>query len=71
MLAEKGCSFDLDDENIPFKRLSNAPTEDPPVLLDDGHYIFDYEVITEYLEEKYPEIKLLGNDLYERAEIRR
>ncbi len=71
MLAEKGCLFEPDDENIPDYLFGEAPLEQPPLLIDDENYIFDHEVITEYIDEKYPNPRLMGNDVMERVEIRR
>jgi glutathione S-transferase len=41
-----------------------------PTLVDDGNIIIDSSVICEYLEEKYPEIKLAPEDLVQRAKMR-
>ena len=105
MLAEKGCLFELDDENIPVNRLGESPRGEPPLLIElveatkknnnenalekhfpnthsdlamlsgdieyEENYIFDHEVIAEYIEEKYSTPQLMGNDISERAEIRR
>ena len=84
MLAEKGCPFEPDDENIPENLLAEAPLEQPPLLIEltekkdaeenlsyEESYLFDHEIIAEYIEEKYPSPPLMGTDIKERAEIRR
>lgn len=70
MLSEKGCLFQLEDK-FQSKIMEKAPLEEPPVLIDEGNYIFDHAVISEYLEEAYPSPNLMGEGLLERAEIRR
>src|SRR6478672_7959641 len=41
-----------------------------PALVDDGASIADASVITEYLEEKYPESPLMPADPLSRARVR-
>ena len=41
-----------------------------PTLVDDGRVVIDSSVICEYLEEKYPEVRLSPDDLVERARMR-
>jgi glutathione S-transferase len=41
-----------------------------PTLVDDGAIIIDSSVICEYLDERYPEVKLTPDDLVERARMR-
>lgn len=41
-----------------------------PTLVDDGNIIIDSSVICEYLDEKYPAVRLSPEDLVERAKMR-
>lgn len=41
-----------------------------PTLVDDGEVVTDSSVICEYLEEKYPQVKLSPDNLIERARMR-
>ena len=41
-----------------------------PTLVDDGQIVLDSSVICEYLDEKYPDIRLTPDDLVERARMR-
>jgi len=41
-----------------------------PTLVDDGQVVTDSSVICEYLEERYPEVRLSPEDLVERARMR-
>ncbi|MGD9766570.1 MAG: glutathione S-transferase family protein [Pseudolabrys sp.] len=41
-----------------------------PTLVDDGEVVTDSSVICEYLEEKYPQVKLSPDNLVERARMR-
>jgi glutathione S-transferase len=41
-----------------------------PTLVDDEAVIVDSSVICEYLDEKYPELKLSPNDIVQRAKMR-
>jgi len=52
-----------EEGNVKKDREGNALYQD--------NYIFDYEVIAEYIDEKYPTPPLMGNDVLKRAEIRR
>jgi len=74
-LAEKHLDFDLKIEKIWERRtefLSINPAGDVPVLVeDDGTVLTDSQVISEYLNEVYPEVDLLGSNPLQRAETRR
>lgn len=74
-LAEKGLEFDLVEEKIWQRRtefLALNPAGDVPVLVEpDGVTLANAQVICEYLDERYPEINLLGTDPVQRAETRR
>ncbi len=41
-----------------------------PTLVDDGEVVTDSSVICEYLDEKYPQVKLSPDNLIERARMR-
>jgi len=41
-----------------------------PTLVDDGNIIVDSSVICEYLDERYPAVRLTPDDLVERARMR-
>ena len=41
-----------------------------PTLVDDGEVVTDSSVICEYLDEKYPQVKLSPDNLVERARMR-
>jgi glutathione S-transferase len=47
------------------------PAAEVPVLLDQDRVIVDSGVICEYLDETRPELRLLGPDPAQRAEVRR
>jgi glutathione S-transferase len=75
VLREKNLECELKVEKVWERRdefLAINPAGTVPVLIDEnGAVICDSTVICEYLEEVYPEIRLLGDDPVERAEIRR
>ncbi len=41
-----------------------------PVLVDGDTVIYESAVINEYLDEKFPEVPLMPNDLAQRAQVR-
>jgi len=75
LLAEKGLSFELINENYWKRRKAFArlnPAMQVPVLIEpSGLIVPDSYSICEYLEERYTEIRLLGRSLEENIEIRR
>ncbi len=74
VLKEKGLDFALRVENDWERReafLALNPAGQVPVLDDDGLIVADSGAICEYLEESYPEPRLIGADAAARAEIRR
>ena len=74
-LAEKGLEFDLKIEKIWERRtefLAINPAGDVPVLIEpDNTILTDSQVISEYLNEVYDKIDLIGRDPLQRAETRR
>jgi glutathione S-transferase len=75
VLGEKELAFELRAEKTWERRegfLKLNPAGDVPVLVEeDSRYYCDSTAISEYLDEAYPEPPLLGNDVDDRAEIRR
>ena len=75
ILAEKKLDFELELERFWEHRpefLTLNPAGSVPVLVDlNGTVVVDSAVISEYLDEAYPECLLLGIGLAERAEVRR
>lgn len=75
LLAEKRLDFALETEQIWQRRegfLKINPAGEVPVLIDeDGAAIPGTRVITEYLEDAYPETSLIGASPLDRAETRR
>lgn len=76
-LAEKGLPFEnvmLDigkaKEHLKPEYLKLNPNGVVPTLVDDGSVITDSSVICEYLDEKYPQVRLSPEDLVERARMR-
>jgi glutathione S-transferase len=74
ILLEKGVAFDEDSNCRPSQSeefLTRSPMGKVPVLeLDDGRRLSESAVITEYLEEAYPQKPLLPKDPYARAKVR-
>lgn len=74
-LGEKKLEVELKAERIWEQRddfLAVNPAGDVPVLIEpDGTTLTELWVITEYLDEVYPEAPLLGDDPLARAETRR
>ncbi|MDB5393918.1 MAG: glutathione S-transferase [Rhodospirillales bacterium] len=75
MLVEKALPFELEVEKVWDRRsefLSMNPACEVPVLIElDGAIFADSRVISEYLDEAYPERSLIGGDSNSRAEARR
>ena len=71
-LAEKKLDFDLKIEKVWERRtefLAINPAGDVPVLIEpDGTILTDSQVISEYLNEVYNSIDLMGRDPLQRAE---
>lgn len=74
MLAEKKVLFVLKEEtpwNMSPDLKKINPAGDLPIFIFDGNIISGNYAVTEYLEEMYPQPKLLTGDFKHRAEIRR
>lgn len=76
-LAEKRLQFDdikldlgKDKDHLKPDYLKLNPNGVVPTLVDDGDVIIDSSVICEYLDEKYPAIRLVPENLVERAKMR-
>jgi len=73
-LLEKGVPFEEDAGCTPSQKdefLARSPIGKVPFLeLDDGRRLAESEVISEYLEEAYPQKPLLPKDAFERAKVR-
>ena len=73
-LLEKGVPFEEDPGCAPSQKddfLARSPIGKVPFLeLDDGRRLAESEVISEYLEEAYPQKPLLPKDAFERAKVR-
>jgi glutathione S-transferase len=74
-IAEKGLECELKAEKVWERRedfLQLNPAGEVPVLVDEDHAVIPgVRVISEYLEEAYPEPSLLGRKALDRAEVRR
>ncbi len=76
-LAEKNLPFkdvrlDLGKgkDHLKSEYLKINPNGVVPTLVDDGDIIIDSSVICEYLDEKYPAVRLTPDDLVQRAKMR-
>jgi glutathione S-transferase len=72
-LLEKGVPFEtrIPDMNAPdpeFRRLS--PRLEVPALIDGDAALFDSSIIVEYIDERWPEPRLLPSTPLERARVR-
>lgn len=74
MIAEKGLQAELIEVD-PWRRdelfLALNPAGEVPILDDNGLVIAESQAIAEYLEERYPERRLMPAGIAERAEMRR
>ena len=76
-LGEKGLAFEdilLDlgkaKDHLKPEYLKLNPNGVVPTLVDGGDVITDSSVICEYLEEKYPAVRLMPDDVVQRAKMR-
>ena len=74
-LAEKNLPFNMVAEQTWERRrdfLALNPTGEVPVLIEEDNTVLSESMaICEYLEEKHPEPNLIGENPYDRAEVRR
>lgn len=73
-LREKKIEFEEHHEKFAFpssKVLSISPVGHLPVLLDNGSAYSTQQAISEYLNECYPSINIIGYKAEERGEVRR
>jgi glutathione S-transferase len=61
---------EVDLKNKPKELLELNPYAKVPVLVDDEAVIYESNIINEYLEEKYPDIPLMPQDLQRKARVR-
>jgi glutathione S-transferase len=57
-------------KNKPSDLVQNNPYGKVPVLVDDGAVIYESAIIDEYLEEKFPDVRLMPTNLLQRAKVR-
>lgn len=57
-------------QNLSNTYLKINPSGTVPTLQDNKKYIFESNVICEYLEEKFPTYSLMPSELYRRAKVR-
>ena len=73
-LMEKGVQFEEDPRCFPSQKedfLARTPMGKVPwIELDDGRRLAESEVITEYLEDAYPQKPLLPKEPFARAKVR-
>lgn len=60
----------MDLKNKPSDLVQRNPYGKVPVLVDDAGVIYESAIINEYLDEKFPEARLLPADLLKRAQAR-
>ena len=57
-------------KNKPSDLVQKNPYGKVPVLVDDSRVIYESAIIDEYLEEKFPQVRLMPSDLFLRAKVR-
>jgi glutathione S-transferase len=57
-------------KNKPSDLVRRNPYGKVPVLVDGGGVVYESAIINEYLDEKFPEVRLLPGDLLQRAKAR-
>lgn len=73
ILREKGLAYEdvlVDLAKKPHVLLRSGPIQKVPVLFDGGLTIVDSNVIAEYLEERYPAVRLFPYGYLRRADAR-
>lgn len=62
--------IEVDLKNKPSDLVQQNPYGKVPVLVDGDGVIYESAIINEYLQEKFPEPRLLPRDLLERSKVR-
>ena len=76
VLAEKNISWEKVDVDLPGKAnltpeyLKLNPTGVVPTLIENGHSIIESSIISEYLEDRFPEPRMRPTDPYEVTQMR-
>ena len=73
VLAEKGMNVEIvniDPDNLPEDLIDLNPYQSVPTLLDRELVLYDPQVITEYLDERFPHPPLMPVDPVSRARSR-
>ena len=76
VLAEKNISWEKVDVDLPGKAnltpeyLILNPTGVVPTLVENGHSIIESSIISEYLEDRFPEPRMRPTDPYEVTQMR-
>lgn len=73
VLAEKGMSVEIvniDPDNLPEDLIDLSPYQSVPTLIDRELVLYDPQVITEYLDERFPHPPLMPVDPVSRARSR-
>ena len=73
VLAEKGMTVEIvniDPDNLPEDLIDLNPYQSVPTLLDRELVLYDPQVITEYLDERFPHPPLMPVDPVSRARSR-
>jgi len=74
ILAEKKLDFELVEEKYWERRrefIAMNPASQVPVLFENDKYIADSIAVSEYLDEEYTKIRLIGDSIEKRYEVRR
>lgn len=72
-LTEKQLPFEtrfIDRKNKPREVLEVSPGGGTPVIYDGAARLRDSSIIADYLEEKYPQVRLMPADPFGRAQLR-
>lgn len=73
LLYEKAMDFDIrdvDPSNIPEEILAISPYGEVPILAERELYLYDANIICEYLDERFPHPQLMPSEPVDRARVR-
>ena len=73
LLYEKAMDFDIrdvDPNNVPEEVLAISPYGEIPILAERDLYLYDANIICEYLDERFPHPQLMPSEPVERARVR-